>query len=76
MKCICKAETHSPETCDPDCGCERCWNTAEMKCVYCHYMIPATDDRPPAVDDDDEWERLALQHADDCEWCATRAHRR
>jgi len=25
--CVCKAETHSPDTCDPNCGCPRCWDT-------------------------------------------------
>ncbi len=25
--CICKASTHSPETCNPNCGCPRCWDT-------------------------------------------------
>lgn len=30
----------------------------------------------PAVSDDEAWEDLATQHRDDCEWIATRAHRR
>jgi hypothetical protein len=25
--CICMADVHSPETCNPDCGCPQCWDT-------------------------------------------------
>lgn len=49
--------------------------TADLReCAYCGMEITATGDRPPAVDDDREWERLARNHSRDCEWIATRGH--
>ena len=43
-------------------------------CVYCDQLI---DDRTltPEVDDDAGWRELAPDHATDCEWILTRAHR-
>lgn len=42
-------------------------------CVYCDHEDVTLD--PPPVDDDDAWEELATEHAPDCEWIETRAHR-
>ena len=33
--CICRADTHSPETCNPDCGCPKCWDTWPDNAVNC-----------------------------------------
>jgi len=49
--------------------------TPSEPCAYCHAEIP--DGEPvPALDDEETWMVLALDHADDCEWIRTRAHRR
>jgi hypothetical protein len=47
------------------------------ECFYCGMeMVGYGRDAPtPSADDDEEWQRLAFFHADDCEWIATRAHR-
>jgi hypothetical protein len=46
------------------------------RCAYCGVDLPDSDAAEvPAVDDDAEWAELAAQHAPDCEWIATRAHR-
>jgi hypothetical protein len=46
------------------------------ECIYCQHEITARQDiTPPAVDDHAAWVALAGDHADDCEWIATRAHR-
>lgn len=51
------------------------------ECVYCYSIVTLRDDRGtpseavPASSDDDAWEELAKEHAPDCEWIATRAHR-
>lgn len=46
-------------------------------CAYCDRMVEAhRDDSVADVGDDAEWARLAKDHADDCEWITTRAHRR
>jgi hypothetical protein len=41
-------------------------------CAYCNNDVPILD--VPAPDDDDAWDELSKQHADDCEWVLTRAH--
>lgn len=48
-----------------------------VQCVYCMATVPGCPDCPnaPPVDDDDTWGELAKDHADGCEWIATRAHR-
>jgi hypothetical protein len=47
------------------------------ECAYCGANIVGSDvGRVPAVDDDEAWERLAAEHDPECEWIATRAHRR
>lgn len=43
------------------------------KCIYCNRKV--TDLDVPEVDDNEEWDRLALEHRKSCEWIATRAHR-
>ena len=42
-------------------------------CVYCNRIVSSGD--VPAVDDDAAWATLAEEHAEWCEWIATRAHR-
>jgi hypothetical protein len=42
-------------------------------CIYCNHDVTVID--PPAVDDDQSWADLAREHATDCEWVITRAHR-
>lgn len=47
----------------------------EIECAYCWHLVPDEQGQPvPAVDDEDEWERLAALHHADCEWVLTRAH--
>jgi hypothetical protein len=47
------------------------------ECAYCGTEIVGADmGRVPELDDDEAWERIAAEHAPDCEWIATRAHRR
>lgn len=43
------------------------------ECVYCGHDVE--DLGAPAVGDDDAWMRAAAQHAVDCEWVVSRAHR-
>lgn len=48
----------------------------EDVCVYCG-MNGVEDPNPvPRADEDEEWERMAQEHYEDCEWIATRAHQR
>lgn len=50
--------------------------TEMERCLYCSSEeLFSHDDKVPAVDDDEEWERLANLHDADCEWVRTRAHR-
>ena len=44
------------------------------ECIYCLTEVPARGD-PPRVGDDEAWKQLAREHAPDCEWIETRAHR-
>jgi len=46
----------------------------EVECAYCgrSHVPPSA---VPALDDDDAWADMAREHADYCEWIATRAHR-
>lgn len=49
----------------------------DVVCAYCGRSIPAEDEElVPAVDDDDEWQRLAVDHDPDCEWIVSRSFRR
>jgi len=42
-------------------------------CLYCFAEV--ADHEPiPAVDDDEGWYALALDHTEQCEWILTRAH--
>ena len=53
--------------------------TAE--CAYCGYEVEVDKvdyqgiclDPIPDVHDDEGWEALGMQHAEDCEWITTRA---
>ena len=45
---------------------------ALTECAYCGRM---GYDTVPAIDADSEWDMIAKDHAPDCEWIATRAHR-
>lgn len=45
------------------------------ECAYCSREVAAHGD-VPALDDDAEWAERAKEHSPDCEWIATRAHRR
>ncbi len=44
------------------------------ECVYCSAHVP-NEGEVPSKGDDAAWRMLALQHAADCEWISTRAHR-
>jgi hypothetical protein len=44
-----------------------------VRCAYCYADVEETD--VPHVTNDAEWEALAEQHAEGCEWIETRAHR-
>jgi hypothetical protein len=35
--CVCTATEHGPDTCSPDCGCPRCWDT------WADYKKPEAD---------------------------------
>lgn len=51
------------------------WDLVEG-CAYCSSSVcHASDETVPDVDDDDAWGALAVDHATDCEWITTRAHR-
>lgn len=46
-------------------------------CVYCDTELPKGSGKDvPKASDDEAWETLAEDHEPDCEWIATRAHRR
>lgn len=39
--CVCKVKNHSPETCNPHCGCLRCWDTwADMERIMYQVKHP------------------------------------
>ena len=42
-------------------------------CVYCGFVVG--EQSSPALRDTSAWQLLGHQHAFDCEWIATRAHR-
>lgn len=45
-------------------------------CIYCDREVTDTTSKPvPALHDAAAWRLLAGEHAPDCEWIATRAHR-
>lgn len=44
------------------------------ECIYCGYDTEQTD--PPALGDNEGWDKVATEHADHCEWILTRAFRR
>lgn len=44
-----------------------------VRCIYCDRIVWTAD--PAGVDDDDAWFELSKEHAPDCEWVTTRAHR-
>ncbi|RLC85442.1 MAG: hypothetical protein DRJ03_11700 [Chloroflexi bacterium] len=51
--------------------------TEIVLCLYCDMWIEKEiSDEVPATDDDEEWAELAKHHEGDCEWVATRAHRK
>lgn len=43
-------------------------------CAYCGALV-LDGTEVPAADNDTAWDRLSAEHAADCEWIATRAHR-
>lgn len=48
-----------------------------VECLYCGQMVKLEDSgEVPAQSDDEAWERIAANHAPDCEWVTSRAHRR
>ncbi|MCR4338979.1 MAG: hypothetical protein NUW01_03725 [Gemmatimonadaceae bacterium] len=71
------------EACDGECyghddgARSECPHAIAEPCAYCG-STPEYADRAlvPDEGDDAEWTRLAEQHDVDCEWIATRAHRR
>lgn len=53
--------------------------TEVVECAYCQRMVSAAaheHNQAPSADDDTAWDELAAEHAEGCEWIATRAHRR
>jgi hypothetical protein len=46
-----------------------------IECAYCSREHALPESLPDA-DDGKAWSELAVEHDDDCEWIATRAHRR
>jgi len=48
-------------------------NTEKTTCAYCD-METTVRDEVPTWGDDEAWEGLSIDHLDDCEWVATRAH--
>lgn len=53
-----------PQSCGPD----------KVDCIYCSAFECSND--VPDVDDEEQWDALADEHDDDCEWVLTRAHQR
>lgn len=61
-------------------------DAVKTECAYCGRDVPGSaggrdvpgsgDEQVPALADDGEWSDLAAHHSADCEWIATRAHRR
>lgn len=47
--------------------------TEKETCAYCN--AEDCDQIVPPTSDTEAWDTLAVQHADDCEWILTRAHR-
>ena len=49
----------------------------EAECAYCFALVPAAaeDEGPPEPSEHRAWARIADDHAPDCEWVRTRAHR-
>jgi hypothetical protein len=44
------------------------------ECAYCNREVKEQA-KVPAKDDAAAWDKLAKEHAPDCEWIITRAHR-
>lgn len=42
--CKCTAAEHSPETCDPNCGCPQCWDTEDWEWTVEHLGAEATEE--------------------------------
>lgn len=56
------------------CDDTACVVTVVTECAYCGRDHQAPE-AVPAIDDDATWAAMAADHADDCEWITTRAHR-
>lgn len=51
------------------------WDTVQT-CAYCSSNVcHAENEYVPLVDADEDWQALAQDHSEDCEWIVTRAHR-
>lgn len=51
----------------------------KTECAYCMRNVTAPkseDEQAPALTDDAAWAKIAKEHANNCEWVQTRAHRR
>lgn len=48
--------------------------TNYVRCAYCGCDIAEENNTAPKAWDDDAWEKLSKEHADDCDWINTRAH--
>jgi hypothetical protein len=64
----------------PEAAQEWLWNNGDFMaridaeiCIYCDRL--ATERNAPTLSDDDAWVAIASEHAADCEWVTTRAHR-
>ena len=51
-------------------------DTTETECIYCGATDLEHAGKIPALADDEAWTEIAEEHRDDCDWIATRAHRR
>lgn len=49
------------------------WQEPTVECAYCGHDTQSAD--PADVNDDAGWRAIAMEHAADCEWVTTRAHR-
>lgn len=47
---------------------------AETECVYCGRLV-TEHTVVPSARDSGAWEEIKREHAPNCEWAATRAHR-
>ena len=54
---------------------EQTHHGATVVCVYCQATVPCRGDQSVPTVESSDWRDLATEHAEDCEWVRTNAHR-